>query len=208
MTMAVYEVNTFQRDVFPLQYQAVGCGAPAIVIGSHQYYPKTFTQPLFEHLRCYFMDHRGFVLPDTPVTEADFSLDKLLDDIEAFRVALSLDRVILIGHSIHALIALEYAKKFPASLSHLVLIASSPIAGNALHAIANQCFEESVCKERKQQLMHNIQIANSEDASENAFIARMIMLAPMIWYDYNFTGEALWQDVYLHPFGAEVIWNK
>lgn len=45
--------------------------------------------------------------------------------------------------------ALEHARTFPEKVSHLVLIASSPIAGPEIYKEADRYFGESVCPERK-----------------------------------------------------------
>lgn len=90
-------------------------------------------------------DTRSFVPASENHTESDFAIDKLVQDIDAMQVFLGADKVILIGHSIHAFVAMEYARAFPDRVSHLVLIASSPIAGPEIHKEADRYFEESVC---------------------------------------------------------------
>lgn len=47
-------------DGFVLNYTQEGEGPPAIVIGSHIYYPRTFSEKLREHLQLIFLDQRAF----------------------------------------------------------------------------------------------------------------------------------------------------
>lgn len=57
---------------------------------------------------------------------AQFQLDTLADDIELIRKKLGFDQVIVMGHSGHAYMALEYAKRYPAHVSHLVMLCAGP----------------------------------------------------------------------------------
>lgn len=60
-----------------------------------------------------FIDHCGFVSPpDRDVQNSEFSLDNLIRHIEIIREELRLDKFFILGHSGHAFMALEYAKKY------------------------------------------------------------------------------------------------
>jgi proline iminopeptidase len=56
----------------------------------------------------------------------------MVEDIEALRHALGVPRVALIGHSFGAVLALEYAAKYPEQVSHLIIV-------SGLWDIAIQC---------------------------------------------------------------------
>ena len=71
-------------------FQPGGMGQPAIVIGSARYYQRAFSQDLRRHLRLAFIDHRGFAPSPGPVDVSEFTLEKLIDDVEAFRQQLGL----------------------------------------------------------------------------------------------------------------------
>jgi proline iminopeptidase len=107
---------------FKLQYIIEGNGTPTIVVGSSLYYSRTFSKNLRKPLKLVFVDHRGF----SPQNDCkDISLvpvDSLVDDIELVRKDLGFDKIIVIGHSGHAFMALEYAKKYPANVSHVVMM--------------------------------------------------------------------------------------
>ena len=96
-----------------------------IVIGSSAYYPRVFSQGLRKHLRLVFLDHRGFAPPPGNVDTSAFALDKLVEDVGNLR-ELGLGRIAVMGHSGHAYIALEYAKKYPANVSHVIMIGIAP----------------------------------------------------------------------------------
>jgi proline iminopeptidase len=111
--------GSISRGGYELRYTIEGSGLPAIVIGSSVYYSRSFSQNLRKSLRIAFVDWRGFAEPSSSAEPNDISLDILLDDIEAIRKQIGFNRSIIIGHSAHALLALEYAKKFPEHTTHV-----------------------------------------------------------------------------------------
>lgn len=182
------------REGFELKYVVEGNGAPALVIGSAVYYPRSFSQNLRRHLRMAFIDWRGF-----SSGSAEVSLDTFLEDIEALRKALQFERCIVIGHSAHALLALEYAKKYPNRVSHVVMIGISPNL-NAAHAkAAAQNWEESVWPERKAAQEKRMRDLSDEDLVKfppgQRFVKWYVRRDPQAWYDYNFDSSPLWEGV-------------
>jgi proline iminopeptidase len=142
---------------FQLRSQIEGAGIPTIVIGSARKEPRLFSQHLWEHLRLVFLDHRGFAVAPSPIDQASFALETLVDDIEYARHALGLERVAVMGHSGHADMALEYGKKYAAHVSHVVMIGSAPDLSTASQQAAEGYWQESVCPERKAVLQANLQ---------------------------------------------------
>src|ERR1043165_1694541 len=94
--------GTIEADDFLLRYIIEGEGKPVIVIGSAQFYPRTFSQNLRQHLRMVFLDHRGFAPLPAHFPQRSFELTTVADDIELTRKRLALDRVAIVGHSGHA----------------------------------------------------------------------------------------------------------
>ncbi|CAM2822680.1 alpha/beta fold hydrolase [Legionella worsleiensis] len=203
-------MNKIERDGFSLNYKIEGQGIPIIVIGSHLYYPRTFSEALREKVQLICMDHRGFGSTSRSVTNEDFSLSKLIEDIEALRKHLGLETMALLGHSGHGYIALEYAKYYPQRVSHLILLAMSPCAGAENFTAANRYFEESVCPLRKQLL--NDSYPTLEEAilanPRRAFIIRMLVFAPMIWYQPDYDATWLWEGVEVIPEMFEHVWMR
>ncbi len=81
-----------------------------------------------------FVDHRGSGPSPGPVPVSEFSLDQISDDLELVRNELGLGEIVIIGHSGHALMALEYAKKYPERVSHVVMIGIAPVLGEQTSA--------------------------------------------------------------------------
>jgi pimeloyl-ACP methyl ester carboxylesterase len=145
----VSDTGTIAAGRFRLRYRLEGTGSPTIAIGSAIQGPRLFSPQLREHLRLVFLDHRGFAASPGPVDTAEFALDTLVDDIERARQELGLGRVAVLGHSAHALMALEYAKKYPAHVSHVIMISMAPDLSATSAAAAERYWQESVSPERK-----------------------------------------------------------
>lgn len=209
MTEVHNRKGTITSGSFHLNYSIEGEGSDVLVIGSSIYYPRTFSQSLRKNLRLVFIDHRGFAQKPNTLSSNEYTLDVILDDIEKIRKDLSLSQVIILGHSGHGYMALEYAKKYPNRVSHLVLLAMSPNSSPESFAAADRYFQESVCPERKDLLAKNLSALQTaiESNPSQAFIARALKFAPMIWYNPHFDASFLWQDVKVIPEIMDYLWG-
>ena len=80
---------------------------------------------------------------------SEYSLEQISDDIELVRTELGLGPIVIIGHSGHALMALEYAKRYPESVSHVVMIGIAPDLSETSHDEADAYWEMLATTERK-----------------------------------------------------------
>ncbi len=195
---------------FKLRYSQEGKGIPALVIGSALYYPRTFSQALRKHFQLIFVDHRGFAKSDKPVDISNLTLDTFLDDIEKIRSELGLGRIMIIGHSGHGYMALEYAKKYPEHVSHVALLAMGPDQSDSSRQTADHYFDDSVCPERKAMLAKDLQHLAEELRlhPEKSFITFCIRLGARSWYDYTFDASPLWKDVTVTMPIIDYAWGK
>ena len=205
------ESGTIEAGGFTLEYKIEGVGPATIVIGSARYYPRTFSQQLREHLRLVFLDHRGFTHAPSTIDPASFELDTLVDDVERARQTLGLERVVVIGHSGHSYMALEYAKKYPQNVSHVVMIGIAPDLSAASREAAVQYWHESVSPERKALLEANLQRLPDENLAQlplaERFIATYVRNGPKIWFDPRFDSSPLWEGVELNEV-FERVWGE
>jgi len=204
------DAGVVPSDGFDLRYRIEGTGKNALIVGSSIYYPRTFPQNLRNHLRMIFMDHRGFVSAPGLVDNSAFDLDVLLDDVERVRQELGLGQVIIVGHSGHGYMALEYAKKYPQHVSHVVLIGMGPDQSPASHAAADQYLKDSVCPERKAFLEENLKHLAQDIATapEKRFITFCLRLGARSWYDFKFDASPLWKDVTVNMQMFDYVWGK
>lgn len=195
----IHKSGTFVRKEFTLSYSIEGQGPDTLVIGSALYYPKTFSQNLRKHLKLICMDHRGFGERHEIVPESEYNLDVIAEDIEAFRKELGIEKLILVGHSGHAYMAIRYAIKYPQHVSHLVIAAISP---KESFQEGDNYFEKIASPERKALLTKNM--ANSK----NDFIGRMLTFGPMLWYQYDYDATDLWDGLHVNPEIVGYLWGK
>ncbi len=86
---------------------------------------KPCMQPLQDIAQVVLFDQRGSGLSDS-VTKDEWSMELMSKDIEGLKNCLGLDKIILLGISFGGMLALDYALRFPDSLSGLVLVATTP----------------------------------------------------------------------------------
>jgi proline iminopeptidase len=202
--------GTIRSGAFELAYSIEGRGPPAVVIGSALYYPRVFSAALRQSLTLVFLDHRGFarVAGDVPV--ADYALDVVLDDIERARAHLDLGRIVIVGHSGHGYMALEYAKRHPQHVSHVVMIATGPSHGAAHVQATERYWQESVCPDRKAHLARDLALlpAEIEAAPDKRFIAYCVRMGARSWYDHAFDAAPLWEGVHVNMPAFDHLWGE
>lgn len=193
------KTGSVDRDGFKLRYCIEGKGQEALVIGSSIYYPRSFSQNLRNSLRLHFVDYRGFAKPPASGINELPSFNEIIDDIEKVRQQLSLKQCIVIGHSAHALLALEYAKKYPKHVSHVVMIGISPNLGPEYSTMAERNWEESVWPERKAALAERILEFSDERLAQlppaEKFVKWNVRRAPQSWFDFRFDSSSLWEGI-------------
>ncbi len=201
-----------ESDGFRLNYIIDGEGPPLLVIGSSLYYDRTFSLDLRRHFKMIFIDHRGFVPPNGERDTSDFSLSKITADVELIRQNLSLGKVIILGHSGHSYMALEYAKRYPENVSRLVMAGIAPDLGPEHTGMISRYWEESVDKERKQALRENMKMVTDDDLAAmipgDAFIANYVRSGPMAWYDPHFDASEFWKGVHVNTQMLDYVWGK
>lgn len=115
-------------DGVRLWYRVAGTGdgLPAVFLhGGPGYNSHSFAVqagPALEpHLRMVYLDQRGCGRSERPPADA-YSLERLVDDVEALRVHLGVEQIVPLGHSFGGTIALEYARRYPSRVARLVLV--------------------------------------------------------------------------------------
>lgn len=182
-----------------LRYSVEGGGTPLLVAGSAVYYPRTFSQRLREHMRLAFVDLRHFAVSDGSPSPEPTTLDTYLEDIETLRVAMGLERFVLVGHSHHGNVAAAYAKRHPERVSHLVLIGTPPC--NVPHTIeaAERYWDAEASADRKDTLRRNQATRRREGIPEErtreGFIAQYVAEGPKYWHDPTYDASLLWRGV-------------
>jgi proline iminopeptidase len=180
-----------------LHYVAEGTGVPCIVVGSSIMYPRLFAKELRGHLRLIFLDMPHFVPSEDSFDINQVTLDTYANDIEQVRTTLKLGTVVVMGHSIHGDLALEYARRYPQHVSHVVVIASPPV-GMAEIGKASQAFwDNDASEERKRILKTNWEKAGGTETvgklpAGQSFIKTYVTNGPKYWYEPTYDATWIW----------------
>jgi len=109
-----------------VSYTISGEGPPLYMvhgIGSRRVTWDDLLANLEPHFTCVRYDLRGH--GESPVAPVPYTLDDLVDDLEALRVRLGHDRIHVIGHSLGGQIGPAYARAHPEHTASVVLLSTA-----------------------------------------------------------------------------------
>jgi proline iminopeptidase len=108
-----------------IYYKIIGRGAPLMIVhggpgASHDYF-LPYLLPLARTNRLIFIDERGSGRSSKLEDVHGYTIENMVEDVEAVRVALGLGKISLLGHSVGGVLAQAYALKYQQNLTHLIL---------------------------------------------------------------------------------------
>lgn len=121
----------FAHDGTELAYRVLGEGPPLVCLPGGPMQDSVYLGDLgglSAHRRLIMLDLRGTGRSAVPEDPASYRCDRLVDDVEALREHLSLDRLDLLGHSAGTNLAVLYAARHPERVGRLALITPSVLA--------------------------------------------------------------------------------
>jgi proline iminopeptidase len=177
-------------------YATRGTGVPCIMpslVGTKPMESLT-PAPLADRFQFTYVDVRGG--GRSTGEPSDLTFDVLARDLDAVRADLGVDRVAVLGYSIGGALAVEYGRRFPAHVSHVIL-AGTPPSGDMgrLAAASTRFFEEDGSEERKQILRENI--ARLPPGTPPA--AAVLAQTPMRFFDPRADVRALYVGSEFNP---------
>jgi len=89
----------------------------------HSSYKPTLS-PLSQKMQLVYFDHRGQGRSARGPKET-YTLENNVEDMEALRQYLGLDKIVVLGTSYGGMVALAYAVRYPQHVSHLIAIATA-----------------------------------------------------------------------------------
>ena len=113
-----------------IYYMTVGRGAPLLIAhggpgASHDYF-LPYLLPLARHNRLIFIDERGSGKSEYLEDPKGYTVENMVEDVEAVRQGLALGKISLLGHSYGGVLAQAYALKYQNNLTHLILASTFP----------------------------------------------------------------------------------
>ncbi len=179
-----------------LFYATRGTGVPCILpcnLGTKPYERMT-PPPLTDHFQFIYVDLRGG--GKSTGNPADLTFDVLADDLEAVRRAVGVERVAVLGYSILGVLAIEYSRRCPRSVSH-VIAAGTPPTGDVQQMVkaGTAFFEADGSEERKAILKENYAKLPPGTPPEGAVFAQ----TPMRFFDPRFNALPLFAEAEFKP---------
>jgi proline iminopeptidase len=119
------------HDGTDLAYRVSGAGLPVICLPGGPMQDSVYLGDLgglSAHRQLIMMDYRGTGQSAIPQDTASYRCDRLVDDVEALREHLGLDRLDLLAHCAGANLAALYVARHPDRVGKLVLVTPSTMA--------------------------------------------------------------------------------
>lgn len=108
-----------------IYYKIIGHGAPLMIVhggpGASHDYLLPYLLPLARTNQLIFIDERGSGRSEKLEDTKLYTVENMVEDVEAVRQALRLGKVSLLGHSYGGVLAQAYAFKYQQNLTHLIL---------------------------------------------------------------------------------------
>jgi proline iminopeptidase len=108
-----------------IYYKTIGRGAPLVIVhggpgASHDYF-LPYLLPLARHNKLVFIDERGSGRSEKLEDPKGYTVENMVEDVEAVRTELGLGKIALLGHSYGGVLAQAYALKYQRNLTQLIL---------------------------------------------------------------------------------------
>lgn len=108
-----------------IYYKIIGRGTPLMIVhggpGVSHDYLLPYLLPLARSNQLVFIDERGSGRSEKLEDVGQYTVENMVEDVEAVRQALHLGKISLLGHSFGGVLAQAYAFKYQQNLTHLVL---------------------------------------------------------------------------------------
>jgi proline iminopeptidase len=182
-----------------LHYEVEGTGLPLIVVSlaGTPIYQRTYSRRLRDRFQVVFLDGRGSG-PSEAGDIAALTVDTVLADIEGVRQAIGVERVAVVGHSIHGFIALAYARQYPDSVWGAVVIGTPPEITAETRAAASAYWDTMASSERKALLAERLAELDEDGLAalppDQAWIRRYVATGPERFCDPAFDWTWFWDD--------------
>lgn len=202
------ESGFYQSDNVSLPYYLEGKGHPCIVVSLPDYYRKVLSPQLRKHLKFIFTESRVFHIHEQTIEYENITMDTLADDIETLRKHLQIDKTALLGHSIGGLFALEYTKKYPENVSHLIMLNTPPQI--SYWNTRQDYWKKHASKERieaYEENKSNLEKKREGLSPSELFTMEWLVDAPLRWYDTSFDSRYLFEGYRINMEGFAHIMN-
>lgn len=151
---ATFEINRLPRRGFDLYYRVAGVGKPVLMLsggpGDDCDYMMPVAAVVAKSAQAILPELRGTGRSIPPLIDQNtISVTAYLEDLEALRASLRIERWTVIGHSAGGLLAMRYAVTYPQHMDKLVLVDTVPVASELLTPLNDNIFARLSVDERE-----------------------------------------------------------
>ncbi len=148
-----YRINVGDAELY---VEEEGRGIPLVLInggpgGTHHYFHTWFSKAS-EYARVIYYDQRGCGLSDFYAGKDGYSVKQAVDDLEAIRKALKIEKWVVMGYSYGGFLAQFYTVNYPDYLAGLILLGAKP----GMWANTGKSREQDYIAEEERQRMREI----------------------------------------------------
>jgi proline iminopeptidase len=152
------------------------------------------SRQLQSHVKFVYVDLRGSCASGGQAT--DLTFDVLARDLDAVCAWMRVTRVAVFGHSILGALAIEYAKRSPDSVSHVIAVCTPPRGDiQWLGAKAMEFFEADASGDRKKALQENLSALGADASPAQILMAQ----TPMRFFNPQADAAAFFADAEVSP---------
>lgn len=159
---------------------------------------KNFTQ-MFEIYSSdmYWVDSTALDDPES------VTIDTIIDDVKALADALKLKQYVIFAHSAFGIIALEFAKKYPNSVSGIIMVGTPLNSNKDVAEMNNEIFQREADEKRKlidaeRRAQIEKEDLNKLNASDKWLREYVYRDAPRYWHIPDFDCTELWNGIHLN----------
>jgi len=170
----------------------ITCIVPSIL--GTRVFERLTPEPLTDYFRFVYVDLRGG--GRSTGDPRDLTFDVLASDLDAVRAAIGAAKASVFGYSILGAVALEYSRRFPATVSHVIAAGTPPIGDTReLVKSSSAFFAADGSAERKAILQENLAALAPDTPPTRAVFAQ----TPMRFFDPRFDAVSLFADTQFNP---------
>lgn len=145
-TESQFQTEQIPRDGFDLFYRSLGSGEPVLILsggpGDECDYMLPVATEIAKYSHAILLEQRGTGRSLPPhIDKSTINLALYLEDFEALRTHLKVQRWTVIGHSAGGILAMDYAAAYPDRIDKLILLDSAPVASQFLVALHDNMFD-------------------------------------------------------------------
>jgi proline iminopeptidase len=128
-----FKTETIPRGGFDLYYRSPGAGEPVLILSGGPGDDCDYMLPVASEIAKYghaiLLEQRGTGRSLPPrIDKSTIDLALYLEDFEALRAHLNVQRWTVVGHSAGGVLAMDYAAAFPDRIDKIILLDTAPVA--------------------------------------------------------------------------------